>query len=226
MNQESLSSSHGTIINGSGFGPSQKISCDTYKECGPNSYCNPYDIKKLQCTCLPGFEPRSTHDWNMRDRSSGCVRRQGASTCQSGEGFVKLVRVKMPDTSVACVDMSLSLKECRQRNCSCSAYSSVDETRGGIGCLSWHGDLVDIRTYSNAGQDLFIRVDAAVLGILLYHDFFLENVILETSYLQFANYLLRYIMSLLYCCCQLNMQRQMVLCRTRAWWQFLLFVLT
>jgi hypothetical protein len=108
----------------------------------------------------------------MRDRSSGCVRRQGASTCQSGEGFVKLVRVKMPDTSVACVDMSLSLKECRQRNCSCSAYSSADETRGGIGCLSWHGDLVDIRTYSNAGQDLFIRVDAAVLGILLYHDFF------------------------------------------------------
>jgi hypothetical protein len=50
----------------------------------------------------------------MRDGSGGCVRSQGASTCQSGEGFVKLVRVKMPDTSTARVDMSLSLKECRQ----------------------------------------------------------------------------------------------------------------
>jgi hypothetical protein len=82
--------------------------------------------------------------------------------------------VKMPDTSTARVDMSLSLKECRQeclRSCSCSAYSSADETRRGIGCLSWHGDLADIRTYSNAGQDLFIRLDAAVLGILLYHVF-------------------------------------------------------
>jgi hypothetical protein len=51
-------------------------------------------------------------------------------------------------------------------DCSCTAYSNADETRGGIGCLSWHGDLVDIRTYSNiGGQDLYIRVDAAVLGI-------------------------------------------------------------
>ena len=69
----------------------------------------------------------------MRDSLGGCVRRQGASTCRSGEGFVKLVRVKMPDTSVARVDMSLSLKECRQeclRNCSCTAYSNADENKG------------------------------------------------------------------------------------------------
>jgi hypothetical protein len=146
--------------------------CDTYGECGSNSYCDPYDPDKFQCTCLPGFEPKSTRDWYLRDGSGGCMRRPGASTCHSGEGFVKLARVKVPDTSIARVNMSLSLKECEQeclRNCSCSAYSSAEETRGGIGCLSWHGDLVDIRTYSNAGQDLFIRVDAAVLGILLYY---------------------------------------------------------
>ncbi|KAE8008638.1 hypothetical protein FH972_005130 [Carpinus fangiana] len=141
--------------------------CDTYGECGPNSYCDPYDPNKFRCTCLPGLEPRSTRDWNMRDGSGGCVRRQGVSTCRSGEGFVKLARVKVPDTSIARVDMSLSLEDCEQeclRNCSCMAYSSANETRGGIGCLSWHGDLMDIRTIANAGQDLYIRVDAVVLA--------------------------------------------------------------
>jgi hypothetical protein len=88
----------------------------------------------------------------------------------------------LPDTSHARVDMSLSLKECEQeclRNCSCTAYTSADETRGGIGCLSWHGDLVDIRTFANGGQDLFVRVDAATLGILRIYSFFLLSLFVE-----------------------------------------------
>ncbi|XP_059437859.1 G-type lectin S-receptor-like serine/threonine-protein kinase RKS1 isoform X2 [Corylus avellana] len=144
-----------------------KESCDMYEECGPNSYCDPYNPDKFQCTCLPGFEPNSTRDWYLRDGSGGCVRRRGVSACRSGEGFVKLARVKLPDTSIAHADMTMSLEECRQeclRNCSCTAYTSADETRGGIGCLAWHGDLVDTRVYSNAGQELYIRVDAVVLG--------------------------------------------------------------
>jgi hypothetical protein len=74
------------------------------------------------------------------------------------------------------------LKECEQeclRNCSCTAYTSADETRGGIGCLSWHGDLVDIRTFANGGQDLFVRVDAATLGILHIYSFFLLSLFVE-----------------------------------------------
>ncbi|KAK8575299.1 hypothetical protein V6N12_062974 [Hibiscus sabdariffa] len=39
-------------------------------------------------------------------------------------------------------------------------FCAYAETNGGIGCLTWHGDLVDARTYSDAGQDLYIRVDA------------------------------------------------------------------
>jgi hypothetical protein len=88
--------------------------CDMYGECGPNSYCDPYDPDKFRCTCFSGFEPKSTRDWYWRDGSGRCVRRQGASTCRSGEGFVKLVRVKVPDTSIARVDMGLSLKECEE----------------------------------------------------------------------------------------------------------------
>ncbi|PKI73771.1 hypothetical protein CRG98_005842 [Punica granatum] len=77
--------------------------------------------------------------------------------------------VKVPETSRAYVDMDLSLKECEQeclKNCSCTAYTSADERNGGFGCLAWYGDLLDIRTFSNIGQDLYIRVDAASLAHL------------------------------------------------------------
>ena len=66
--------------------------------------------------------------------------------------------------------MSLSLEECEQeclRNCSCTAYSSTYESEG-IGCLRWHGELVDTRTFSDVGQDLYIRVDAVLLGIFYF----------------------------------------------------------
>ncbi|KAK4572621.1 hypothetical protein RGQ29_030867 [Quercus rubra] len=142
-------------------------SCDIYLNCGPNSYCDPYKGDEFDCTCLPGFKPKSPLDWSIRDGSSGCVRKQRVSTCKSGEGFIKLASVKVPDTSIAHVDMSLSLKQCEQeclRNCSCTAYTSADESEEGIGCLTWHGDLVDIRTFTNEGQDLYIRVDSIVLA--------------------------------------------------------------
>ena len=136
-----------------------KAICDKYLTCGSNSYCDPYNEVIFECKCFPGFEPKSSHD---------CVReKQGVSMCNNGEGFVKLAQMKLPDTSIAHVDMSLSMKECEQkclRDCSCMAYASANGSEGGIGCLTWQGDLVDTRTYSDAGQDLYIRVDAVVLG--------------------------------------------------------------
>nr|POF00744.1 g-type lectin s-receptor-like serine/threonine-protein kinase [Quercus suber] len=154
-----------------------KESCDIYLKCGPNSYCDPYNGDEFECMCLPGFKPKSPLDWRFGDGSSGCVRNQGVSICKSGEGFVKLACVKVPDTSVAHVDMSLSLKECEQeclRNCSCTAYTSTDESEEGIGCLIWHGDLVDIRTFSDEGQDLYIREDSVVLAT---DNFFVANML-------------------------------------------------
>ena len=144
--------------------------CDKYLNCGPNSYCDSNSGIKFECMCFPGFEPKSSRDWYLRDGVRGCVRKkQGLSTCNNGEGFVKLAHVKVPDTRIAHANLSLSLKECEQnclRNCSCMAYTSANESKGGIGCLTWHGDLVDTRTYSDEGQDLYIRVDAVVLGTL------------------------------------------------------------
>ena len=157
--------------------------CDKYLFCGPNGYCDPSNVDKFVCMCLPGFEPKSPRDWYLRDGSHGCMRKQGVSTCNTGEGFVKLAHVKVPDTSEALVNMSLSLEECEQeclRNCSCTAYSSTYEGEG-IGCLRWHGELVDTRTFPNVGQDLYIRVDAVVLGIF-YSFTKLHLLVFLTSY--------------------------------------------
>ncbi|XP_075649217.1 G-type lectin S-receptor-like serine/threonine-protein kinase At1g11410 [Castanea sativa] len=133
--------------------------CDKYLNCGPNSYCDPHNEVIFECKCFPGFERKSSRD---------CMReKQGVSMCNNGEGFVKFAHMRVPDTSIAHADMSLSMKECEQkclRNCSCMAYASANESEGGIGCLTWQGDLVYTRTYSDLGQDFYIRVDAVVLA--------------------------------------------------------------
>ncbi|XP_019152406.1 PREDICTED: G-type lectin S-receptor-like serine/threonine-protein kinase SD1-1 [Ipomoea nil] len=57
----------------------------------------------------------------------------------------------------------MSLQECEQvcfRNCSCMAYSTLNISNGGSGCLIWYGDLVDMRPVQN-GQDMFIRLAAS-----------------------------------------------------------------
>ncbi|XP_011003374.1 PREDICTED: G-type lectin S-receptor-like serine/threonine-protein kinase At1g11410 isoform X1 [Populus euphratica] len=147
-----------------GIWSAPKEPCDTYGQCGPNSNCDPYQANDFICKCLPGFEPKSPQEWYLRDGSGGCVRKPNVSTCRSGEGFVKVARVKVPDTSMARANTSSRLKECEQeclRNCSCTAYASADER--GLGCLRWYGDLVDTRTFSDVGQEIYIRVDRAEL---------------------------------------------------------------
>ncbi|GMN49714.1 hypothetical protein TIFTF001_018881 [Ficus carica] len=141
--------------------------CDNYGRCGGNGNCDLSDVSRFECVCLPGFEPRSRTSWDLRDTSGGCKRmRAGSHMCGDGEGFLKVTRVKLPDTSNARVEMGLNLRECKEKclkDCNCTAYTSVDETTDGVGCLSWHGDLVDIKTYTDTGMDLYIRVDETTL---------------------------------------------------------------
>ncbi|WZY97500.1 hypothetical protein YC2023_069829 [Brassica napus] len=142
-----------------------KEECDNYAHCGLNGYCDPTGSASFVCTCLPGFEPKMPRDWLLRDTSGGCTKKNNASICgREKEGFVKLKRVKIPDTSVASVDMNITLKECKQRclgNCSCVAYASAyhEGVGGARGCLTWHGDMLDARIYMNTGQDFYIRAD-------------------------------------------------------------------
>ncbi|KAH7839023.1 hypothetical protein Vadar_033916 [Vaccinium darrowii] len=149
-----------------------KDQCDSYNYCGPNRNCDPYnaDTDQFDCRCLLGFEPKSTNDWYLRDRSDGCVRKRGRHVCRNGDGFVKVARAKVPNTWTARVNKSiLALKECELeclRNCTCNGYASADISHGddGGGCVTWFGDLIDSRVFSSGGQDLYIRVDAVELG--------------------------------------------------------------
>ncbi|XAR66351.1 Non-specific serine/threonine protein kinase [Bertholletia excelsa] len=153
------------------FWSAPKDQCDQYSNCGGYGECNRYITGEFECKCLPGFEPRSTRDWYLRDGTRGCIRKKGAQVCGDGEGFVRLARAKVPDSTTAVVNMSLGQTECREkclRNCSCTGYTVADITsaadKGGSGSMTWHGELIDTREFSSGGQDLYIRVDAEALA--------------------------------------------------------------
>ncbi|PPR86193.1 hypothetical protein GOBAR_AA34503 [Gossypium barbadense] len=80
---------------------------------------------------------------------------------------------------------SMNFKDCQAfcaRNCSCTAFSNWDIRNGGIGCVIWIGDLIDLRQYTSdgGGQDLFIRLAASDLGPLeRSQDFLLNEVVIS-----------------------------------------------
>ncbi|KAM5559267.1 G-type lectin S-receptor-like serine/threonine-protein kinase RKS1 [Rosa sericea] len=147
---------------------SPKYPCDWYGHCGANSRCRPDNINLFECECIPGYEPKSVDGWNRRDGTDGCVsKRVRVSKCRNGEGFVKVARVKDPDTSnVARLRTSMSAKECEQeclKNCSCTAYMSITLERV-VNCLTWYDDLMDMLVYTGVGRDLYVRVDKISLA--------------------------------------------------------------
>uniref|UniRef100_A0A7N2LUC6 Uncharacterized protein n=1 Tax=Quercus lobata TaxID=97700 RepID=A0A7N2LUC6_QUELO len=140
--------------------------CDNYGKCGAFGKCQVQNCTEFECTCLPGFEPRSPSEWSARNATSGCVKKHGgASICKGVAEFVKVENVKLPDSSFARVDEKLSLKECERRcleNCSCTAYGGIG-VKEEVGCLRWFGELMDTRVL-DGGQNLYVRVDAFELG--------------------------------------------------------------
>ncbi|TYG82344.1 hypothetical protein ES288_D01G080400v1 [Gossypium darwinii] len=135
--------------------------CDRSGLCGPNGDC---DNNKLPaCQCLTGFRPKWLERWNSSDWSDGCIHSKPLN-CKSGDGFIRIGKVKTPDTTNSWVNKTMNLKECRAkclRNCSCMAYTNLYVTRGGSGCAMWYGDLLDIKQFQSDGQDLYIRVSAS-----------------------------------------------------------------
>ncbi|RVW37238.1 G-type lectin S-receptor-like serine/threonine-protein kinase [Vitis vinifera] len=51
-------------------------------------------------------------------------------------------------------------------NCSCTAYANSDIRGGGSGCLLWFGDLIDIRDFTQNGQEFYVRMAASELGYM------------------------------------------------------------
>ncbi|XP_020202640.1 G-type lectin S-receptor-like serine/threonine-protein kinase At1g11300 isoform X2 [Cajanus cajan] len=144
----------------------ERTSCDLYGYCGAFGSCNKQSSPT--CTCLSGYKPKNVEEWNTKNWTSGCVRSEplhcgghtNGSEISNDDGFLKLENVKVPDF----VHRSTSLgDECREeclRNCSCVAYAYDS---GGIGCMVWSGDLIDIQKFSSGGVDLYIRVPPSEL---------------------------------------------------------------
>ncbi|XP_076921301.1 G-type lectin S-receptor-like serine/threonine-protein kinase At4g27290 isoform X2 [Bidens hawaiensis] len=141
--------------------PSEK--CDTYGLCGPYGICN--TVTFSTCGCLKGFELKNPREISGDNWSSGC-RRIRSLDCAPEEGFLKFSSLKLPDTQNAVFDVNLSLQECKvacKKNCSCTAYTNPNNTVGGVGCLLWFGDLIDMRVYTLNGQDIYVRLAASEL---------------------------------------------------------------
>ncbi|KAL2475491.1 S-locus lectin protein kinase family protein [Abeliophyllum distichum] len=113
------------------------------------------------------FETQLERQWYLREASHVCKRKQKENVCGNGDGFIKVTNAKVPDTSIARVNKKLGLTASQElclKNCSCTAFAIANISEGGNGCMTWHGNLVDIRQFSNNGQDLYIRVSAAELA--------------------------------------------------------------
>uniref|UniRef100_A0A7N2LUU2 non-specific serine/threonine protein kinase n=2 Tax=Quercus lobata TaxID=97700 RepID=A0A7N2LUU2_QUELO len=141
----------------------QEDRCDSYGYCGSYGSCKVNNT--LYCECLKGFKPKSPQDWKLLDWLDGCVRNDHR-ICRNGEGFIKLTGLKLPDASQFSVNVSMSIEDCEAEcleNCSCTAYAKLDISGSGSGCVTWFGDLLDIREVANYGQDLYVRVAASEL---------------------------------------------------------------
>ncbi|KAK4591286.1 hypothetical protein RGQ29_021467 [Quercus rubra] len=135
--------------------------CDFYGTCGAFGICDL--LSSPICSCLRGFEMKIIKEWNRGNWTSGCVRRTPLqcermnNSIEEGkaDGFLKLEMIKVPD--FAEWSNHVNKEDCRKQcleNCSCVAYGYYT----GIGCLSWSGNLIDLRQFSVGGSDIYIRL--------------------------------------------------------------------
>ena len=124
--------------------------CEVYALCGAYGSCS----LKSSCVCLPGFKPKLQSDWDLKDYSSGCVRKTklqcGNNTLKNGERDRFL---EMPNMLMVEYKHPLeagSLEECEAKclnNCSCTTYDDD------IGCSIWMEDLLNLKKLGDGDND-------------------------------------------------------------------------
>ncbi|CAL5405731.1 unnamed protein product [Camellia sinensis] len=159
-----------TWVDGKGWvlylsGPTD--TCDTYALCGKYGSCNVGNSPV--CGCLDKFVPSRPKEWAMGVSTNGCIRRTPLD-CEKGDGFLKYSGIKLPDTQYSWFNESMTLKECQTaclHNCTCMAYTTLNISVEGSGCLLWFGDLIDIKEYTENGQDIYIRMASSESGLAI-----------------------------------------------------------
>ncbi|KAK4253963.1 hypothetical protein QN277_009405 [Acacia crassicarpa] len=151
--------------------------CEIYNKCGSFAECSL--ASPMNCVCIRGFKPKEVDEWTKGNWSGGCKRmtplkaeKNSNSNNDSSvaatevdveeDGFVKLQCRKLPDFArlVGTQDKNDCESYCLQET-NCTAYTSVN----GIGCLIWHGELLDIKDFEDGGGNtLYIRLAHSDLG--------------------------------------------------------------
>ncbi|GAU24705.1 hypothetical protein TSUD_355330 [Trifolium subterraneum] len=141
--------------------------CDFYGKCGPYGNCDNSSVPI--CSCFEGFEPKNLVEWNLRNWTNGCVRKEGfnlkceilknGSNDVKQDGFLVKHNMKVPDFSVRSDGNQNKCGTDCLANCSCSAYAYDPY----IGCMYWSGELIDLQKFPYGGVDLFIRVPAELV---------------------------------------------------------------
>ncbi|KAL0407303.1 UNVERIFIED_CONTAM: G-type lectin S-receptor-like serine/threonine-protein kinase [Sesamum latifolium] len=134
--------------------------CQQYALCGANAIC---DINNSPpCSCLVGFVPRATQEWNLFDFSGGCVRTRPLQCTSENAGFIKVSSIRLPANAESLEIRRTNIcKLVCSSNCSCQAYTDS----GAGGCLLFNGDLVDLEKLSNNSvvDDLYVKTDPVAL---------------------------------------------------------------
>jgi len=123
-----------------------------------------------------GYAPKYPDQWNIAIWSDVCVPRN-KSNCKSSstDGFLKYTNMKLPAPLHHGLVRPWTLTNVRShvlglKNCSYTAYANLDICDGGSGCLLWFNTLlVDLRNFSELGQDFYIRLPVSELVL---HQFF------------------------------------------------------
>lgn len=148
--------------------------CDLYNKCGNFGVC--CISTSPICDCLKGFEPKDVDEWQKGNWSGGCKRRvpleneikasNGTVKNIGKDGFLTMTSMKLPDFVTLVADSSNNtgfdgFRENCEVHCAstsnCTAYAYVV----GIGCMTWHEELVDIGILEIGGNMLFIRLAAS-----------------------------------------------------------------
>ncbi|KAI3502235.1 hypothetical protein L1887_30267 [Cichorium endivia] len=135
------------------FWSQPRTQCEVYASCGAFGTCRQSGLPF--CNCLTGFKPRSESDWNQSDFSGGCLRKQDLPCGRHVEksDFLMITVKNLPPNNSVAVGSS---GECRSNclnNCSCNAYSFVENH-----CLVWDGDLLNLWEEDASGKAIYVKV--------------------------------------------------------------------
>ncbi|XP_008775776.2 G-type lectin S-receptor-like serine/threonine-protein kinase At2g19130 [Phoenix dactylifera] len=145
------------------FWSQPRAQCEVYSLCGPFGSCS--ESSGTFCKCVKGFVARNQTEWDLLDRTGGCVRRTPLQCSNNSanvgkDKFYPMDGMRLPENA-----QNLgagSAEHCEStclNNCSCTAYSFSS------GCSVWYGDLINLQDQYNGsnGGTLYLRLAASEL---------------------------------------------------------------